>query len=327
MTAPSTPADRFALRTRARRGSDFADDVLRGLTAEKKQLQPQYFYDPLGSALFGAICELPEYYVTRAETEILQKYAGEIAAAAESVDRLIELGSGNGQKTRLLLEAVLARQPQLLYQPIDVDAEGLRATGRALLTAFPTIAVEALSGEYADVANLGSIRGRTLVIFLGSSIGNLDAGNAAALLREVRRVMSSGDPLIVGFDLLKDRATLEAAYDDALGVTAAFNLNLLGRLNRELGAHFDLSAFAHKAFFNEAKRRIEMHLVSKRAQTVAIDALGADIAFAEGETIHTENSHKYSLDDVRALAAAAGFEVERHWTDRQGWFADVLLRA
>lgn len=327
MAAP-TISERFVLREGpAQPRTNFADDVRGGLTARPKQLQPHYFYDALGSALFAAICELPEYYVTRAETEILLGHAQEIAAAANAPARIIELGSGNGRKTRLLLDAILSRQPSVLYQPVDVDGAMLQSSARDLLTTFPTLSIEALCGEYRDVAALGPSSGRTLTVFLGSSIGNLGGAAATELLRELRRLMKPRDAALIGFDLVKDKATLEAAYDDSLGVTAAFNLNLLARINRELGGHFDLEQFAHKAHYNESERRIEMRLVSSRAQTVRIDSLGVTTSFAKGETIHTENSYKYDLEQVARLAAPAGLIVERHWTDARGWFADVLLRA
>lgn len=325
---PALAHERFSIDVaRGGRSPDFAADVRRGLTSTPKQLQPQYFYDALGSALFAAICELPEYYVTRAETEILHKYAPEMAQSFGAASRMIELGSGNGRKTRLLIDAVLQRQPSLLYHPVDVDRASLESSGRTLLAAFPALSIGALCAEYHDVNILGTTQGRTVALFLGSSIGNLDTAAATTLLREVRRVLAPGDAFLIGFDLRKEKSVMEAAYDDSLGVTAAFNLNLLARINRELGGHFDLSQFAHRAFFNDAESRMEMHLVSRVSQTVPIDALGLEVTFAAGETIHTENSYKYALEDVDALASAAGFRVEQRWTDAQARFADVLFKA
>jgi L-histidine Nalpha-methyltransferase len=307
--------------------STVADDVRRGLTARPKTIEPKYFYDSLGSALFVAICELPEYYVTRAEVEILERHADQIARKFGSLERLVELGSGNARKTQRLIDAVLSQQPRLVYRPIDVDPAMLAASARELTTRFPALTVDALCADYFDVVSLGRTAGRTAVLFLGSSIGNLDHDDASALLRDVRRILRAGDAVFVGFDLKKDTALIEAAYDDALGVTAAFNRNVLVRLNRELDADFRLDCFTHRAYFNEAESRIEMHLVSTIRQTVHIEALHLDIEFEAGETIHTENSYKYDAASIAAVASAAGLTVEQQWTDARGWFADVLMRA
>jgi dimethylhistidine N-methyltransferase len=301
--------------------------VKRDLSSIPKTLQPWYFYDPLGSALFSAICELPEYYLTRAETEILRRYAPEMARAFRGPDRLIELGSGDGRKTRLLIEAVIARRPPLTYVPVDVDAGTLELSARDLLSSFPSLRVEAICGDYRDLPRLIAPGERTTVLFLGSSIGNLAPQSAAALLGTIRQVLDPGDALLLGTDLLKPKNIVEPAYNDALGVTAAFNLNLLARINRELGGHFDLSKFQHRAFFNEAESRIEMHLVSRESQVVPIDGLSMEVRFDSGETIHTENSYKYSDADLQALAREGGFVIEQMWTDSQRWFADLLLAA
>lgn len=305
---------------------DFAADVRRGLTSTPRQLHPRYFYDALGSALFTAICELPEYYVTRAEREILDRHAGDISRATGPVDRVIELGSGNSDKTRILIEALLSLQPNLLYQPIDVDASVLEANARTLRTQYPSLAVEPLCADYSEIGQLGTSSGRTLVLFLGSSIGNLDHASSTTLLREIRRVLTPHDAVLIGFDLEKSKEIIEPAYNDALGVTAAFNLNLLARINRELGGTFDLARFSHRAFLNEYESRIEMHLVSREAQRVRIEGSGLDIELAEGETIHTEDSYKYSTAAIDALTAAAGLRMDHRWTDSRGWFTDVLLR-
>lgn len=296
----------------------FADDVRHGLTQARKQLQPWYFYDALGSALFAAICELPEYYLTRAETEILTRHGAAIARALSAPARIIELGSGDGRKTRLLLEAI-ARP--LTYIPIDLDVSILALQSTAAMR------VEPIRGDYRDIRSLINAVPDTAVLFLGSSIGNYDPVSAAALLREVRSVLTRGNTFLVGADLRKPKAIVEAAYNDSLGVTAAFNLNLLARINRELGGHFDLGAFQHRAFFNESESRIEMHIVSRRRQSVPVDALAIALEFDEGETIHTENSYKYAESDLQALAAASGFAVEQVWTDSRSWFADALLVA
>ena len=303
----------------------FAEDVRRGLSATPKFLLPHYFYDALGSALFGAICELPEYYVTRAETEILARRAPEIAAAFGQPARLVELGSGSARKSRLLIEALLAQQDELEYMPVDVDQSVLESSSRMLLDEFAELTIRAVCADFRDPAtalqDLGD--GRTVVLFLGSSIGNLDLDAAVAMLASLRKLLAPGDALFLGADLKKPKEILEPAYDDPLGVTACFNLNLLGRINRELGGDFDLSAFAHRALYDEAEGRIEMHLVSRRAQTVRVG--GDAFTFAEGESIHTENSYKYDEATLDALAARAGFRIEKRWTDAKGWFADLLM--
>ena len=291
----------------------FAEDVRDGLTAPRKFLQPWYFYDPLGSALFAAICELPEYYLTRAETEILQRHGASIARAFANPSRVIELGSGNARKTRMLFDKL--RKP-FTYVPIDVDPSVLDLE-------FEN--VQPIVGDFRDIASLVQPAAGTAALFLGSSIGNFDFESAVTLLRDVRRILTPGDQFLLGADLRKPKTILEPAYDDALGVTAAFNLNLLARINRELEGRFDLTSFRHRALFNEQESRIEMHLVSVRRQSVTIGDL--TVHFEEGESIHTENSYKYGEPDLQALARNGGFAIEQIWTDSRGWFADALLVA
>jgi dimethylhistidine N-methyltransferase len=323
---PAVSAERFSLEQLPLATDDFAASVRAGLTAARKTLEPRFFYDALGSALFDAICELPEYYVTRSETELLTRHGAEIAAAFGSPVRLVELGSGSARKTRLLFDALLANQRTLDYAPVDVDSGMLEKSGRALLIEYAGLRVSALRGDFREparaLAALPPSHERTVVLFLGSSIGNLDPGEAIAMLRNLRPALRDGDALFLGVDLRKSKSVLEPAYDDALGVTAAFNLNLLGRINRELGGDFDLSRFAHRAVYDEQLGRIEMHLSSRGAQTVHI--ADYEVHFADGETIHTENSWKYDDASLATLAAEAGFTVERRWTD--GLFADVLMR-
>jgi L-histidine Nalpha-methyltransferase len=323
------------LRVRALAGEeareDFAGDVRRGLTAEKKFLPPKYFYDDLGSQLFEAICRLPEYYLTRAESEIFARRAEEIAglAARGSAVTLFELGSGSATKTRRVVEALLRRQARLTYVPVDISKPALEASAHALLRDYPALTVEAYAGDYdaalprlSENLDAGS---RALVLFLGSNIGNFDRAEAGDFLRRVRRVLRGGDAVLVGADLKKDPAVLEAAYDDALGVTAAFNLNLLARINRELEADFQLRAFRHVALYDEERGRVEMHLESTRAQAVRIRALGLDVNFREGERIHTENSYKYDLAGLSALAAETGFRIARTWLDGGERFSSNLF--
>jgi len=328
----SFPAEpRFRLLHTDSAEGDFAADVRRGLTAERKWLPPRWFYDDVGSALFDTICFLPEYYVTRAETEVLAAHAEEIADAFGPVARLVELGSGSARKTRILLDVLTRRQRELEYVPVDVDAGMLERAGRDLLSDYSSLHVTAIRSDFSlpsvPLGLLARARGRTIVLFLGSTIGNLDPDEAVAMLRDLRASMQSGDALLLGADLRKAASVLEPAYDDALGVTASFNLNLLQRINRELGGRFALDAFAHHAFYDASRGRIEMHLVSRRAQRVRIDALDLEVAFAEGETIHTESSYKHDDATLASLASESGFTVARTWTDARRWFADALFVA
>lgn len=324
-------ATRFSLQRAAVSSADFAEDVRRGLTAASKSLPPRWFYDELGSALFDTICFLPEYYVMRSEAEVLANHAPDITSAIGAPARLVELGSGAARKTRILLDRLTARQLHLEYVPIDIDAAMLTRVGRDLISEYPHLEVHAIAGDMTRpsvaLSTVPSPSGRTAALFLGSTIGNFDPADGVRLLRDLRKTLTPGDVLLLGADLRKSRDVLEPAYDDALGVTAAFNLNLLGRINRELGGHFDLDTFRHHAFYDEKLGRIEMHLVSKRAQTVRIDALELEVAFAEGETIHTENSWKHDEASLQRLATDSGFTVDRTWTDTRNYFADVLMRA
>jgi dimethylhistidine N-methyltransferase len=312
----------------------FAEDVRRGLTSRRKFLPPKYFYDALGSKLFEAICLLPEYYLTRAEDEIFAARAADIAAAAAADGArlsLVELGSGSASKTRRLIEAVLARQSELLYVPVDISRAALEESAHALLDEYRGLRVAAYACDY-DAA-LPRLRGhaasgeRALVLFLGSNVGNFDPAEARAFLRRLRQSLLPGDRLLVGADLRKDRATLEAAYDDAHGVTAAFNLNLLARINRELGADFNLRRFRHVAVYDEEAGRVEMHLESLRAQTVSVAALNLVVEFAEGERIHTENSYKYDLAGLLRLAEETGYASTNTWLDEEERFSSNLFVA
>jgi dimethylhistidine N-methyltransferase len=320
---------RFTLLDRNTIANSFADDVRRGLTASPKFLLPQYFYDPLGSSLFDAITNLPEYYPTRCETEILTTNAADMAAEFGTSIRLVELGSGTSKKTRILLDAICARQPDLEYVPVDVDGEMLEKTADDLLYEYENLRVTAVCADFKQPSRAlaGVVRNdvRNVVLFLGSTIGNLTFDEAVTMLRDLRDVLSDRDLVLLGADLRKPKSVLEPAYDDALGVTAAFNRNLLLRMNRELGANFDLSKFTHRAFYDEEHGRIEMHLVSSSAQTVTIDDYA--VSFAAGETIHTENSYKYDDASLERIAGTAGFSIARTWTDSRTWFADALMRA
>jgi L-histidine N-alpha-methyltransferase len=310
----------------------FGEDVRRGLTSDPKVLSPKYFYDELGSHLFEAITALPEYYVTRAEAEILRAHAGEIAASLGGPARVVELGSGDGQKTRLLIEALLARQEKLDYLPVDISESALEASSRALLASYPQLQITAYAGEYHEA--LRAIREeavptgrpeRTLVLFLGSTLGNLNPAERRSLVEDIRSLLRPGDGFLLGVDLRKPESVLIPAYDDALGVTAAFNLNLLVRINRELGGEFDLGSFRHRALYNREEGRIEMHLESLRPQRVPIRVLEIEVPFAQGETIHTESSYKFSLEQIASLASETGLELRKTWTDTGVRFASNLL--
>jgi L-histidine Nalpha-methyltransferase len=328
---PISANPRFALLSAPAPADDFARDVRVGLTAPAKWLPPRWFYDDLGSSLFDAICFLPEYYVMRAEAEVLTTFRGEIVAALGENLRIVELGSGTARKTRILLDLLTRQQGALEYVPVDIDASMLDRSGRDLIREFPTLRVTAISSDFQrpsiPMALLPPSDARTIVFFLGSTIGNLSPDEASAMLHDLRSALAPGDALLLGADLRKDRSILEPAYDDPLGVTAAFNLNVLARINRELGGHFDLRAFRHRALYDERHGRIEMHLVSTRDQRARIDALALELTFVEGESIHTESSYKHNHATLASLAEGTGFTLEQTWTDSRGWFADVLMVA
>ncbi len=288
------------------------EDVLAGLSLPQKALPPKYFYDPAGSRLFERICRLPEYYLTRAELSLTRAHLASIARFAGKGCQLVEYGSGESLKTRLLIRAL---RPSA-YLPIDISESALRAAERRLAREFPWLKIVTLNGDFSRPIELPASRSRRVVYFPGSTIGNLTPEEAHAFLSMTR---DQATRMLVGVDLKKDANVLHAAYNDARGVTAAFNLNLLARLNRELGANFRLNRFAHYAFYNAALGRIEMHLVSLARQSVRIGR--HRFAFDAGESIHTENSYKYSLEGFRALAMRAGFAPKKVWLDRRALFA------
>lgn len=309
--------------------ANLADDVRKGLAAQPKRFLPKYFYDELGSQLFEAICLLPEYYLTRAENDILRRYADEIAGSVDGQITLVEMGSGSASKTRLVIEALLRRQSQLLFMPVDISASALESSSRILLQSYPRLTIEAYAADYfAGLAELGKKpRRRTLALFLGSNISNFDSEEALRFLHAMRSVLNKGDALLLGADLKKDPKILEAAYNDALGVTSAFNLNVLARINRELGGTFDLRAFRHRAFYNEAAGRIEIYIESLFTQRVRIEKLDLEVEFAAGELIHTENSYKYDRASIARLANDTGFQHSRTWLDSRERFSSNLLLA
>ncbi len=301
--------------------------VAEGLSASPKWLCCRFFYDSVGSHLFERICQLPEYYLTRTERALLEKYAPAIIHAAGRDLALVEFGSGSSCKTRLLLRAALAQQPTLHYTPIDISADFLRASALTLLSDYEGLSITALAAEYNDgISALPAHAGPRLLLFLGSNIGNFTRAEAQDFLTRIRQQMQPRDRLLLGVDLLKDPAITEAAYNDAEGVTAEFNKNLLARINTELDADFDLDAFAHHAPFVAAQSRIEMHLVSLRQQTICVGALNRRFAFAQGESIHTENSHKYSLSGMASLCGSAGLGIQEFWQDEKEWYGLLLLK-
>ncbi len=312
-------ADRLKLIGAAARAEkhEFAEDVRQGLQAQPKRLPCRYLYDERGSRLFEMISRLPEYYLTRAEREILRGHAGQVAAQFAGEFTLVELGSGNAAKTRLLIEAALRRHGRLRYLPMDISTTALTSSATPLLTNYPALDIIGIAAEYHDGLRAlpAAADGPVLFAFLGSSIGNFERDEAPTFLQRISAMLKPTDRLLVGIDLRKDRATLERAYDDAQGITARFNLNLLRRINRELGGTFDLHQFTHRARYDETAGRIEMHLVSRAAQEVAVMDLPAQFTFAAGETIHTENAYKYSPAEMTALLAAAGLVAEQRWLD------------
>ncbi len=301
----------------------FRADVLAGLAAPIPAIPARWFYDHRGSELFEAITRLPEYYPTRTETALLERYSGEIAAQVGSGEAVIEFGSGSSAKTPILLRAV---RPAA-YVPVDISGAFLRESAAALQREMPDLPIWpveadftrrfALPREVQDAPKLG--------FFPGSTIGNFVARSAVDLLRAMKETLGEGARLVIGMDRIKDVETLVRAYDDAAGVTAAFNLNLLHRINAELGADIPLDAFRHKAIWNDALSRIEMHLEAVR--DVAFQVCGQRFAFRQGETIHTENSHKYGHRDSRLLLRAAGWGVVSEWTDGKEWFSILLAEA
>ncbi|MEU5183506.1 L-histidine N(alpha)-methyltransferase [Streptomyces longwoodensis] len=292
-------------------------DVLHGLTTTPKTLPPKWFYDAHGSALFELITDLPEYYPTRAEREILDARATEIAAAS-GARTLVELGSGSSEKTRLLLDALTGLRA---YVPVDVSESALTGAGQALAAERPRLEVHALIADFTRPLELPDTPGPRLVAFLGGTIGNLLPAERTRFLASVRALLAPGDALLLGTDLVKDEQVLVRAYDDAAGVTAAFNKNVLAVVDRELGADFDLDAFDHVALWDAEQEWIEMRLRSRTAQTVKVPALGLAVDFAAGEELRTEVSAKFRQDGVRAELAEAGLELSHWWTDTEGRFA------
>lgn len=302
---------------------EFFRQVIHGLESPEKQLPCKYFYDQRGSELFDQICELDEYYLTRTELGIMRRDAAEMARWIGSPVTLIEYGSGSSQKTKILLQHLAG---PVIYVPVDVSREHLEATARRLQREFPTVRVRPVAGDFTRPFELSTeaSSARRVVYFPGSTIGNFPPHDAQQLLRNIARQCGPGGGLLIGIDLVKAREVLEAAYNDAQQVTAAFNLNLLERINRELHADFDLQQFAHVARYNAEKSRVEMYLVSQRPQTVTIGSKRFE--FAAGEAICTELSHKYDAERFIAMAAQVGWKLQQRWTDERRYFAVLMFQ-
>ncbi len=324
------PSSRLIIHDLAQRNghADFARDIRRGLTSDPKHLFPKYLYDELGSRLFEAICQVDEYYLTRAEDEILTNHADEIVASTPNCKTLIELGSGSAEKTRKIIEALIQRRGELLFVPVDISTSALEESSHALLDSYSCLRIDAYAADYFQALEALPARDESpaLVLFLGSNIGDVEQDEAIDFLRAIRRRLRKGDALLLGADLKKDRATLEAAYNDTLGVTRSFIVNELERINRELDANFDLWAFGLRSVYNESLGRVEVYLESLRQQSVVIRRLDLTTDFKAGERIHVENAYKFDLEDLRKIGEQTGFRLERTWLDRRGRFSSNLFR-
>ena len=307
--------------------SAVGSDVVKGLTHNPKYLSPRYLYDDRGSELFEEICELPEYYVTRTETSILQNCAEDIAKTTGACE-LIELGSGSSTKTRILLDAYRKLGYTLHYLPVDVSAGILEASARQLLVDYPSLQVHALAGTYEQA--LGELQPSELpsraIAFIGSTLGNLNPQECDDFLSKITAALKSGEYFLLGVDLQKPKHILEAAYDDSAGVTAAFNLNMLNHLNRRFDGNFDLTKFEHWAFYNETKHQIEMHLRSLESQTVELRSLNLKVNFELGETINTEISRKFDINGIQELLKSKNLIPQKVWTDDNKWFGLILSK-
>ncbi len=304
------------------------DAVAEGLKKTPKSIPPLFFYNTAGSQLFEQICKLPEYYPTRTEQKILTDNARAIIETFAGEVELVELGSGSSSKTRVLIDATLANQTHLHYIPTDISADFLLESSIALKSEYEPLSITAIAAEHSDALRLLPEAGNQsrLFLFLGSNIGNSEREEAISFIGQICHRMREEDRLLIGFDLVKDRQVLFDAYNDEAGVTAAFNKNLLVRINRELVGEFDLNLFDHYAPFVEEHSRIEMRLISRCAQRVHVECLGQGFDFEEGEYIHTENSYKYTLEGFGSLCAAAGMKMQEYYLDERGWFAVGVFR-
>jgi L-histidine Nalpha-methyltransferase len=303
---------------------EIATDVVEGMFRTPKSLPPKLLYDDKGSALFEQITCLPEYYPTRTEAAILRTHADEICSLLGRNVSVAELGAGTATKTRILLRSLLRRQSSVNYFPLDVSAAALQMAKDEMERDLESVRVHPHVGDFEDLTFLKRQAPPRVVLYIGSSIGNLERDQAVSLLQNIASHLSKGDQLLLGADLVKDTEILYAAYNDSAGVTASFNKNLLVRINRELGGHFQPDAFSHISFWNQSASRIELHLESAIPQSVRIDTLDMTLRFHQGERIHTENSYKYTLECLESLVNQGGFNVQHTWTDPLSWFAVTL---
>lgn len=328
MASLEPPGDRFQLMVIPPRSprATFAHDVLHGLSSTPKALPAKYFYDAAGSQLYEQICALPEYYLYRAELDIVTTYAAEICAAIGHL-ALVEFGPGNASKTRHLLREYERLGRPFLYCPVDIADSMLHAMATELLHTYPHITIRALHADFAGYPEVIQMlpATRKAIAFLGSSLGNFTPEESLEFLQRTAAIMGPEDVFLLGIDLKKSPVLLVPAYADAQGVTAAFNRNVLHRINRELGGDFDPDSFDHVAWYNEAQGRIEMHLRSRTAQAVTLESLATTLHFEAGETIHTENSYKYHVEEIRAMGSAARLALQRTWFDRQRHFLLALF--
>ena len=328
-TRPAARSERFALYRdpHPARVASFAEDVRTGLGYRPYTLMPKYFYDELGSVLFDAITRLPEYYLTRVERELLVTSSEQIVGAFDETLELLELGSGSAAKTRLIIDAILARQDELTYNPIDISPDALIESSEALVGANDNLIVQAYAGDYFALLRSQQIemRDRVLALYLGSNVGNFEPVQAEELFVLLGKTLRRGDGLLIGYDLKKDASVLELAYNDPTGVTAAFNKNLLARINRDLGGDFDLRTFSFAAEYDDEAGAVRSYLRAECAQTVHIPGAGIDVSFEAGETIHTESSYKFTRDEMVALVTPCGFREHTTFTDGAGRYALSLL--
>ncbi len=307
---------------------EFLRDVDHGLSTSPKSIPSKYFYDKRGSELFEKICTLEEYYPTRTEYHLLKHIAPELIDRCQLPLTLVELGAGSSTKTTTIITAILQRQSQLDFYPLDISPTILEASGKTIRRLFPAVQFKAISAEYLEGLEMIKTKpSPKLFLWLGSSIGNFTPEESIRFLHAIHAFMQPNDAMVIGMDMVKDRDVLIAAYNDRAGVTAQFNLNLLERINRELGGHFDLQTFHHLALFNEAESRIEMYLESRLKQSIAIDLLNRNFSFQRGETIHTENSQKYTQDMIDAILERSGFTLIKQWMDDRNWFSVNLISA
>lgn len=294
----------------------FADEIISGLNSKQKTISSKFFYDLRGSELFDKICTIPEYYLTRTEVKILNSISDELSSILGSGFRIVELGSGSSTKTRIILDVLDRNQPSIEYFPIDIS-EILAESSEVLLKSYPKLKITGIIDTYEE--GLKFIEDydekKNLILFLGSSLGNFSEDDATVFLQKINSVMKTSDLFLIGLDLVKDKKILEDAYDDSLGVTSQFNLNLLDRINSELGGNFDTQNFEHHSVYNEASQRIEMYIKSKKSQTISLAKTNTNIDFKEGELIHTEYSHKYTIPQIKRMMKNCNFKIKNMWLD------------